>query len=74
MDYEYTNTCGGKAVYSWIHRGRVNADSMIQALKLAKLELDMVGVKGDIIAEFGDMISWKPRGCCTILMIKWRNK
>ncbi len=73
---EYTDTFGGEANYSWVRRAVVRLPepatwrSIMQA---ARKELGLTGVRGDIVADFGDERHWKPRGCCTILMVRWSD-
>jgi len=70
---EYTDTFGGEANYSWVKRSnfeiRDNA-SMRSVLQRARKELGLTGAKGKIIGDFGDEYHWKPRNCCTILMVR----
>lgn len=69
-EYEYTDTVGGQANYCWLHEGEVQADNLREALRKARKAIGLSGVKGDIVGDFGDEIHWKPRGCCTILMVR----
>lgn len=71
MNYEYTDTFGGEANYCWIERGTVETDDLYRGLRLARKELGLTGVKGDITLKCGDMIAWKPRGLVTILFVSW---
>jgi len=70
---EYTDTFGGETNYAWVRRVYVeSADSVGQALRKARRELGLTGVRGDIVADYGrDEKHWKPRGCCTLLMVRW---
>jgi hypothetical protein len=69
---EYTDTFGGETNYAWVRRVYIEtADSVGQALRKARGELGLTGVRGDIVAQFGDETHWKPRGCCTLLMVRW---
>jgi hypothetical protein len=69
---EYTDTFGGETNYSWVRRVYVEtADNANQALRKARGELGLTGVRGDIVADYGDEKHWKPRGCCTLLMVRW---
>ncbi len=68
-DFEYTDTFGGEANYSWVNRGTVSAKSPKHAALLARKELGLTGVKGDIKFNQGDEYHWSPRGSCTILFI-----
>jgi hypothetical protein len=72
MEYTYTDTFGGEANFCWVYRGDVSAaKDLKQALRLARKELGLTGMKGDIVADYGDELHWKPRNCCTILMVSW---
>jgi len=69
---EYTDTFGGEANYSWVRRCYVeSADNPKAAMRKARAEFGLRGVKGDITGDFGDEVWWVPRGCCTILMVRW---
>jgi hypothetical protein len=70
-DYEYTDTYGGETNYCWVKKGKVNADNLKLALRYARNELGMRGVRGKITGEFGDEIWWTPNNCCTVLMVRW---
>ena len=68
---EYTDTFAGEANYCWVRRAKVEANDLMQALRKWRAELGMRGWRGDITMTGGDMIAWKPRGCCTILFVSW---
>jgi hypothetical protein len=68
---EYTDTYGGQANYCWVKRAVVQGENLFQALKAARKEFGLTGIKGDITGSFGDAIWWKPRGRNTILMVSW---
>ena len=69
---EYTDTFGGEANYAWVRRAYVEStENMRAAMRKARAEFGLSGIKGDIVAEFGDETHWKPRGACTILMVRW---
>ena len=68
--YEYTDTFGEERNYCWVNRGIVKARNKKHAMRLARAELGMVGVKGDY-SELSDYADWKPKGCCTILTVEW---
>ncbi len=73
---EYTDTFGGEANYSWVRKANFELHenaTMRSVLQRARKELGLTGAKGDIIANFGDEYHWKPRGCCTILMVRVDN-
>ena len=68
--YEYTDTFGGDANYSWVKRGEVMAKNMNHAVRLTKTALDLNNVicKRDSI---GDMVTLRPRCSCTIVFIQY---
>jgi hypothetical protein len=70
--FEYTDTFGGEANYSWVKRGEVTAKSFIAASRKVKKELGLTGLKANR-SDFGDMVSldFSPSGICTILFINW---
>lgn len=68
---EYTDTFGGEANYSWARRyftRRTLTDT--QAVRLAK---SLVGLTGTRCTResFGDCITLRPAGHCTVLFIDW---
>ena len=71
--FEYTDTFGGEANYCWVNRGTVEAKSPKHAARLAKSELGLTGVKGDIKLNQGDDYHWTPRGSATILFISFND-
>lgn len=68
-NYEYTDTFGGETNYCWVKRGTVIATTLRGAMRMARSEIGLSGVRGDIVADFGNESHWIPRGCCTILMV-----
>jgi hypothetical protein len=71
---EYTDTFGGEANYSWVRRAAFEMPeraSKRAILQRARRELGLTGARGDVTADFGDEYHWVPRGCCTILMVRW---
>lgn len=67
----HTDTFGGEPNFCWKNEAIVDAETLHGALRLARKEFGLTGVKGDIVANFGDEIHWKPRGTCQILMVSW---
>lgn len=71
---EYTDTFGGEPNYCWIRRATIEAPdnaTMRQVLLLARRALGLTGMRGDITFDQGDEWHWKPRGWCTVLMVRW---
>ena len=69
--FEYTDTFGGEANYSWVRKGEVKASSMKQAIRKAKKELGLNGArfrydKGQTSSEFCALY---PSGSCTVLFV-----
>jgi hypothetical protein len=73
FSYEYTDTFGGEANYSWVRRGTVQARDLNHAARLARKELGLNGVRGRSV-ECSDMLDWRPRGCCTVLFVTWAQE
>jgi hypothetical protein len=72
---EYTDTFGGETNYSWVRRAVVHdVEGVKLALRRARAELGLTGVKGDITASYGDELHWTPRGSCTVLMVRWCDR
>lgn len=70
-EYEFTDTFGGEANYSWVHQGDVEAKSDLAAVRKIKAELGLSGV--DCKREdYGDMIELRPYGTCTVLFITYK--
>ncbi len=66
--WEYTDTFGGEANYSWIKRGNVRAATLQKAYVLARKAIGLTGSRGRK-DEYGDMISFKPYNSCTVLFV-----
>lgn len=69
--FEYTDTFGGEANYSWVKRLDVDlpADiSDIALMRKAKAWAGLSGVRGKS-ASYGDCMEFRPFGCCTVLFI-----
>lgn len=71
--YEYTDTFGGEANYSWIERGKVSvpetaSDSLI--MRRVKRALGLSGVRGTR-HDYGDTIEFRPYGSATVLFITY---
>lgn len=76
---EYTDTFGGEANYCWVRRATIgdsakpyaSRERLRDLLRRARKEVGLSGARGDVTFDGGDEIHWVPRGCCTILMIRW---
>jgi hypothetical protein len=74
IDFEYTDTFGGDANYSWVHResAELPADISDRALvRRAKAWAGLTGVRCRV-KNYGDMIFIYPPGMCTVLSISTR--
>ena len=69
--FELTDTFGGEANYSWVKRGFVVAETDQQALRKAKKELDMSGLKGRSEYDGVGDVRFEPRGSCTVLFVNF---
>lgn len=72
---EYTDTFGGELNYGWVRRATIRVPEGAtprQILRKAREAVGLgTGVRGDIVAEYGDGWDWRPRGCCTALLVTW---
>jgi hypothetical protein len=71
FNVEYTDTFGGESNYSWVRRATIEApDNAPRSLimRRAKKALGLSGLRGRL-NDFGDMIDFRPYGCCTVLFI-----
>ena len=71
VSYEYTDTFGGEANYSWVKRGEYQEshktpDALI--VKAVKARVGLTGVRCKR-AHHGDMIELRPYGSATVLFI-----
>ena len=64
--FEVTDTFGGEANYCWVHQYIVHASSFAAAIR--KVNAVEGYFKLDRIADFGDEVHWRPRGCCVVIM------
>ena len=66
--FEFTDTFGGAANYSWVKRGTVEADSDLAAVRKVKAKLGLTGVPCKR-SDYGETVELVPRDSCTILFI-----
>jgi len=71
VSYEYTDTFGGEANYSWVQRGTVTvpanaSDTAIVRKVKARLGLSGVRCRRD---DIGDSIALYPADSCTVVFI-----
>lgn len=65
---EMTDTFGGEANYSWVKRCEIEASSELAAVRKAKAELGISGIKCRR-EDWGDTIVLRPYGACVIVFI-----
>ena len=71
--YEYTDTFGGEANYSWVRRGELQPDLKNKtALRRAKAAVGLSGVRGTTY-NTGDMIEFRPYKMATVLFVYWEE-
>lgn len=75
INYEYTDTFGGEANYSWCKRGKIAMPpgkdySDLTAVRLVKKALGLNGVPCRR-ESYGEDIVLKPKGSCTIVFISF---
>ncbi len=70
--FEFTDTFGGEANYSWVRRGTVQARSLRGAVILAKRELGLTGHRCRV-SDYGDETALYPAGSCTVLFVRWEE-
>lgn len=69
--FEYTDTFGGAANYSWVNRYEIELPENISDLALmrrAKSWAGLTNVRGRS-ENYGDQLSFYPRGHCTVLFV-----
>lgn len=69
-NYEYTDTSGGEANYSWVRRGMVEADTELGCIRKAKEKVGLNGV-ACCRSEYGEVIDLRPHGSCTVLFVSF---
>jgi hypothetical protein len=69
---EYTDTYGGEANYSWVHRKEIQAKTERGLVRKAKAELGLTGVRCRRV-DFGDEIWLYPRGFNTVAFIYFND-
>lgn len=71
--YEYTDTFGGEANYSWVKRGEFQDSLKTPDALIVKKAKALVGLTGITCkrTHYGDMIELRPYGSATVLFITW---
>ena len=70
-NYEYTDTFSGEANYSWVKRTNVllvDSKSDLAIVRHAKAWAGLNGYRAKV-EKYGDMITIRPQGMCTVLFI-----
>lgn len=71
MHYEYTDTFGGEANYSWVKRGDLPGElTDLQAMRRAKAAVGLAGVRGRT-HKYGGQIEFRPYRSATVLFVYW---
>lgn len=66
---EYTDTFGGEANYSWVHKVTLRGPlTDLQAMRRAKAQFGLTGVKGRTY-KHGDFIEFRPYNSCTVMFL-----
>lgn len=75
-NWEYTDTFGGQANYSWVRRGQVELPENASAQTIARLVKRDAGLTGVrmVRQDFGDMIELRPVGLCTVLFVTFEDE
>ena len=71
-EVEYTDTFGGNANYSWVHRATVADGSRLAVMRRAKAAVGLSGVRGRT-SDFGDMIEFRPYGVAAVMFVTWSD-
>lgn len=71
VSWEYTDTFGGEANYSWVRRGSVTLpanSSDRQIIHAVKADAGLTGLRMQR-QDYGDMWEYRPYGICTVLFV-----
>lgn len=74
--FEYTDTFGGEANYSWVKREKVKLSPHIkdrELVRIAKRWAGLTGVRCET-DNHSDLIAVRPRGMATVLFICWAKE
>ena len=71
MQFEYTDTFGGEANYSWVRRAYIPEDglSRLALIRRAKRWAGLSGVRCEVTC-WGDGYEIRPRGMATALFVE----
>lgn len=67
---ELTDTFGGEANYSWVHRASFPCDGMSdrQIERKARELVDLTGIRCSR-EDYGDMVAWRPHNACLVAFL-----
>lgn len=71
IQFEYTDTFGGEANYSWVRRTELQLPANISDRALVRRAKAWAGLTGCrcTVSNYGDMIDIRPAGSCTVLFV-----
>jgi hypothetical protein len=72
VQFEYTDTFGGEANYSWVKRKELRVPDGLSELALVRRAKAWAGLTGVPCrrVDLGDLIALYPHGSCTVLFIQ----
>ena len=72
-EFEYTDTFGGEANYSWVRRETFTFDDSPTDRTLVRRAKRWAGISGRrcTVENYGDSITIRPREGLTVLFIQW---
>lgn len=70
---EFTDTYGGEANYSWVHRHNFTAPASLSNVALVRRAKKLLGLSGIRcrVSNYGDMIELRPANSATVAFITW---
>jgi len=71
VQFEYTDTFGGDANYSWVRRTELQLPANISDRALVRRAKAWAGLTGCrcTVSNYGDMMDIRPQGSCTVLFV-----
>jgi hypothetical protein len=75
FQFEYTDTFGGEANYSWVKREYVDLPPTATDRELVRAAKKWAGLTGMRCEtdNFGETIAIRPRNMATVLFVTWEN-
>ena len=71
--YEYTDTFGGEANYSWVKRGTVTVHAGTSPVRAVKQALDLTTTRM-VATNYDDTIQLDECGACRVLFITYQEE